>query len=101
MAKYYAESGNVRIVVHADDAHKAAIWAVHRTMQQVLPPMEDGLVTEEVDVLEPPRVLGDDIFVSERGFGRRDAMELETFEIVKKWNQLMAALAELETASTT
>lgn len=97
MAKFYVESGNVRIVVHADDAQKAAIWAVHRTMQQVLPPMEDNLVTEEIDVLEPPRVLGDEIFVSERGFGRRDALELETFEILKRWNQLMAALAELET----
>jgi hypothetical protein len=96
MAKFYVESGNVRLVVHADDAQKAAIWAVHRTMQQVLPPMEEGLMTQEVDVLEPPRVLGDNIFVSERGFGRRDAQTLETFEVVRRWNQLMAALAELE-----
>jgi hypothetical protein len=65
-------------------------------MQQVLPPMEEGLMTQEVDVLEPPRVLGDNIFVSERGFGRRDAQTLETFEVVRRWNQLMAALAELE-----
>jgi hypothetical protein len=97
MAKFYVESGNVRLVVHADDAQKAAIWTVHRTMQQVLPPMEEDLVEEPVDVLEPPRVLGDEMFISERGFGRRDALTLETFEVVKKWNQLMAALAELET----
>ena len=41
MAKFYVQSGTFRSVVAADSARKAALWAVHQVMQQVLPTDED------------------------------------------------------------
>ena len=40
--------------------------------------------------------LGETISASERGFGRADADEFDTFDLVTEWNQLMLALERLE-----
>ena len=37
MSKYYVQSGTMRTVVQAETTRKAALWAVHQAMQQVLP----------------------------------------------------------------
>ena len=37
MAKYYVQSGTMRSVVEAESSRKAALWAVHQAMRQVLP----------------------------------------------------------------
>ncbi|MCA9154677.1 MAG: hypothetical protein R3C99_21685 [Pirellulaceae bacterium] len=100
MAKFYVQSGTLREMVQADDARKAALWAVHRSMQQILPIYDDHAMPasekHQVAQLQGLFVLGDEIRLSELGFDRDDALEFETFDIVTEWNQLMIALARLE-----
>ena len=101
MAKYYVQSGTVRTIVAADDSEKAALWTVHKTMQQVVPVYEDVELTatekNEVAQVQGIMVLGSAVKVSEQGFDRDDAEELDTFELVTHWHQLMMALTRLET----
>lgn len=99
MAKYYVQSGNIRTVVSADDAEKAGLWIVHRTMQQVMPVYEDDELSPEqkgeVAVVEGVMVLGNTVKTSELGFDRTDADETDTFDLVQHWHQLMVALSRL------
>lgn len=100
MGKFYVESGNIRTVISADDQEKAALWVVHRAMQQVTPVHGDLELspTEKCEIAknEGVMVLGSEFSVSETGFGQADAVQLDTFELVVHWNQLMVALAKLE-----
>jgi hypothetical protein len=94
MPKYYVESGNVQMVVHAKNARGAAIWAVHRVLGRALPFLAD----EATDHLEPSRevMLGALMKTSERGFGRTDAAMHDTFDVVTEWNRLLIALDKLQ-----
>lgn len=100
MAKYYIQSGTVRTIVSADDHEKAALWTIHKTMQQVVPIYDDAELTAEekgdVALAQGIMVLGETVRISERGFDRADAYQLDTFELVAHWHQLMVALARLE-----
>ncbi len=100
MAKYYIQSGTVRTVVSADDSEKAALWTVHKIMQQVVPVYDDiELSAEEkndVALMQGVMVLGNTVKISERGFDREDAEQLDTFELITHWHQLMVALSRLE-----
>jgi len=94
MAKFYVESGSFQLVTHAADERAAAIWAVHRTMSDVLPFLAEsgrkGLDGNAVGKL------GETMSVSEQGFGREDAVKFKTFAIVSDWNHLVTALEKLE-----
>ncbi|TWU21333.1 hypothetical protein [Novipirellula artificiosorum] len=99
MSQYYVQSGNLRTVVQAQSSVKAAIWAVHQAMQQVLP--VDEAPTASVANVEDPRpvtviMLAKRIRISERGFDRRDATELSTLEVMSQWNEMVATLDRLE-----
>lgn len=100
MAKYYIQSGTIRTVVSADDQEKAALWTVHKTMQQVVPVYDDVELSAEekgdVALVQGVMVLGNTLKVSELGFDREDADEWDTFELLAHWHQLMLALARLE-----
>ena len=100
MAKFYVQSGNIRTVVSADDSEKAALWIVHRAMQQVMPVYEDDELTPEqkgeVASVQGVMVLGNSILTSEVGFDRADATAVDTFDLIQHWHQLMVALARLE-----
>lgn len=93
MAKFYVESGSFQLVTHAADERAAAIWAIHRTMSDVLPFLAEGRGEHEE---EQPSKLGDTMRVSEQGFGRADAACFKTFAIVSDWNHLVTALEKLE-----
>ncbi len=86
MSKYYLQSGTLRVVISAEDEMRAALWAVHRAMQQIVPLYEDELLSPEEKsqfaALEGLVVLGDDIFISEQGFDRADALQFAT---LKSW----------------
>lgn len=102
MAKYYVESGTMQMVVQADDERKAALWAVHRAMQQILPMYDNDEIPVPqkhfVAIAEGWMTLGDTITLNELGFGRNDGISYETFDVVTEWNQLMIALAKIEQA---
>ena len=100
MAKFYVQSGDCQQVVQAEEARQAALWAIHQTMENLLPIDEldwiecDGLgiVKYENDFLP----LAKTIKVSERGFGRSEAAEYETVDVLTEWNHLLVALARIE-----
>ena len=100
MAKFYIQSGTMRATLAAEDSHRAALWAVHQAMQQIVPTYDDCDLTaeekSEVAMTEGMLVLGDTIRISEQGFDREDAEEMTTFAVVNEWNQLMVALERLE-----
>ncbi len=100
MAKFYVQSGTVRTVITADDCEKAALWVVHRTMQQVVPVYDDSELSPnekgEVAVVQGIMVLGNSVQISEQGFDREDSVKLDTFDLVVQWHQLMVALSRLE-----
>ncbi len=100
MAKFYIQSGTLRNVIDSDDCQKAALWAVHRVMQQIAPVYDDQTLTpdqkEDTAMIEGLLVLDSTIRISEQGFDRDDAAQVETFEAVMHWHQLMMALDKLE-----
>jgi hypothetical protein len=100
MAKFYVQSGTVSTIISAEDAERAALWAVHCAMRQVVPVYEDEELTpdekSQVGVVQGIMVLGNSIRISEIGFDRSDSLEMDTFEMLVQWHQLMVALAKLE-----
>lgn len=117
MAKYYIQSGNVTFVVSACDVEGAALWTMHRIMDEKICDYEQALLDGYVDpfslpiseqeiegvpqaipydaMLEGLAEFGESIRVSQIGFGRDDAGELETEEIFHQWRQLMQAVDRL------
>ncbi len=100
MAKFYVESGTMQCVVSADNSRAAALWAVHRAMQQIIP-LDDAVdTTPEAKQLRSREtgvmVLGSTIRTSERGYGSTDGEQMPTFEVVTEWNQLVNTLDRLE-----
>lgn len=98
MAKFYVESGSLRLIVDAADARRAALWTVHRAMEHILPTEEEELDVDNLPEIEPvgSMVLGDAIRLSERGFENEDVTHYETLDIVSEWSQLMQALTRME-----
>ncbi len=98
MAKFYIESGSLRLIVDAADARRAALWAVHRALEHILPNEEEELDVDNLPEVEPigSMVLGDAIRLSERGFENADAAQFETLDVVSEWSQLMQALTRME-----
>ncbi len=100
MAKYFVQSGTMRCVVQAQSSRKAAIWAVHQAMQQVLPMDDPCGVTPESKTEKAAHsgvsVLSTRVTISERGFDRNDGTSVATLDIVSEWNQLVTTLDRLE-----
>jgi hypothetical protein len=100
MAKYYVQSGIYREVIQADDARKAALWAIHHVMEDVLPIYDDPTLEmkerHQVAVLQSCLVLDDGIYLNERGFDRFDSQRFDTNELVGEWHQLIVAIESLE-----
>src|SRR4051812_41729797 len=93
MAKFYVQSGNLKMVLQARDSRCAAIWAAHRELSETLP---------FLDGEEPNNVTGkassglaETIHVSQRGFDRKDATVFQTLDIVSEWSRLLVALDRL------
>ena len=100
MAKFYVQSGNVQTIISADDSEKAALWAVHCAMRQVVPVYEDEELNphekSQLSVTEGVRVLGNSILVNEIGVDRADSTQFDTFELLVHWHQLMVTIDRLE-----
>lgn len=99
MPKYYVQSGSVRGIVDCFDEECAAVWAVHRAMGRALeldhPPVDDvnqskGLVGEGMFLLD------DFVRISERGFDRSDACEVDSHMAFLQWHQLTKAIESLQ-----
>lgn len=97
MDKYYVQSGNLRRIVQAETPRKAALWAVHQVMRQILP-IDEGSGNETRAEKEDENVLalGGRVRISRRGYDREDARELVTMDVVADWNQMVMTLDRLE-----
>lgn len=100
MAKYYVQSGTLRTIVQAESARRAALWAVHQAMQQVLPmevadPAPSTATNEQISG-GGVAVLSGTVRISERGFDNSDAATMLTMDVVNEWNQLVTTLDRLE-----
>jgi hypothetical protein len=100
MAKFYVESGTLRCAVSAENSRAAALWAVHRAMQQIMP-LDDAVDSTPESKHQLSRgvgvmVLGSTVRTSERGYGSEDSTQMPTFEVVTEWNQLVNTLDRLE-----
>jgi hypothetical protein len=93
MAKFYVQSGNLKMVLQARDTRCAAIWAAHRKLSDMLPFLGDG---ENHSTFQGEACgLAETIRVSQQGFDRRDAKVFETLDIVSEWSRLLIALDRL------
>ena len=85
MPKYYVESGHLQLVVDAIDSEDAAVKAIQWSFDKA----ERGQSDESLRSPEEAEVRDGDfdveIEVSERGFGRLDAMIFDTLEVVAAW----------------
>jgi len=115
MAKYYIQSGSVSFVVCATDAEGAALWAMHRVIDEKICDheeqtlldkwFEDDSDEEPIDgvpqavpyeaMLDGLAEFGEMIMISEIGAGRDEAGLLHTEDTFAQWRQLMQAVDRL------
>jgi hypothetical protein len=85
MAKYYVQSGHVKLILDAEDARQAAIdtfqWSCDKqTTIHADSPLEHVQMAEHFGWQ-----LDDVIQVSELGFDRADSEQFDTLDIVAAW----------------
>jgi hypothetical protein len=85
MPKFYVESGSARCVIDASNAQGAAIrafqWSCDSRDSVLAPEWLDETAVSEADGWE----LGEEVRVSEQGFGRHDAVLFDTLDLVPLW----------------
>ncbi len=98
MAKFYVQSGTLRAIIDSPDAERAALWAIHTAMEQVMP-LESGPESTEMIVCGPTNMiaLAETIELSEIGFDRGDCLRIDTFDAFQHWNMLLKAVEKLNT----
>ena len=96
MAKFYVQSGTLRAIIDSADAERAALWAVHTAMEQVMP-LESEHATVEMVSSGPTDMiaLSETIELSEVGFDREDCLRIDTFQAFQHWSQLLKAVEKL------
>ena len=99
MTKYLVQSGTLRTTVDAESSRKAALWAVHQAMQQVLPVDDDSQTVAQKSEAAGERgvhVLDRQVHVSEVDGDASRGCTLTTMEVVRQWNDMVSALDRLE-----
>ena len=99
MAKYYVQSGQVKMIMDAQDVQGAALWAVHSRLGSIASIYEGEEYTEaeQLDQVLMAALIELDttVSVSELGFDRSDAVVMESFDLAVQWHQLARALMRL------
>ncbi len=98
MAKFYVQSGTLRAIIDSEDAERAALWAIHIAMEQVIP-LESEQKSIEMIASGPSSMiaLAETIELSEIGFDRDDCLRIDTFDAFQHWNLLLKAVEKLNT----
>ncbi len=96
MAKFYVQSGTLRAIVDSEDAERAALWAIHTAMEQVMPLESEHGSIEMIDNGPSNMIaLAETIELSEVGFDREDCLRIDTFDAFQHWNLLLKAVEKL------
>ena len=77
MPKFYVQSGQVQVILDAQDAEQAALTAFQWWCER----QAEAMFANESD----DRQLGNEILVSEAGFGAVDAESFPTLDILMAW----------------
>lgn len=85
MAKYYVESGPVRLIFDARSPIHAAVKAFEWTCRQQDTIETDCPVEHALEADRRGWQLDDLVFINERGFGRPDALAVETVDVLMEW----------------
>jgi hypothetical protein len=100
MGAYLVESAERRMAITADDAHKAALWFVHRALERLLPMYDDDSWTREEKERaarhEARQVLNSEVVVRERGPIHCRTWRFDTMALATLYNELMMALTDLD-----
>ena len=80
MPKFYVQSGQVQVILDAQDAEQAAITAFQWWCERQAEAMFDVFADDADD-----RQLGNEILVSEAGFEAGDAESFPTLDILMAW----------------
>jgi hypothetical protein len=97
MAKFYVQSGSVRAIVDSLDMDRAALWVVNEVMTATLPiddMSDDEATVEGADRIEG-QYLSETIKISEQGFDRDDACEVDVLNAFRHWYELYQAVSIL------
>ncbi len=98
--KYYVQTGNCKNICQSRDAEAAALWSVHQFLdQRVNLGAIDWFDDSEMDNVELFRAfleLGEEVHVSEIGFGRCEAGWFDTADLMMQWQQLMIAVHRMD-----
>jgi hypothetical protein len=85
MAKYYVQSGSVKLILQANNARRAAIAAFQWTCERQAT-IDAGSPLEHVQIAEQMGwQLEETIVVGERGFDQPDSRSFDTLDIVAAW----------------
>ena len=103
MSKYYVTCGTHQLLITAECAEQAAM----RMMDELMSPhawiYDDAELSEQTRrdhlVLEALLHLQPEVIVSERGFGRDEAGQYGTPELIDRWHKLMTGLSRLFVAA--
>jgi hypothetical protein len=80
MPKFFVQSGQVQVILDAEDAEQAAITAFQWWCERQAEAMFDVFDDKSDD-----RQLGNEILASEPGFGAADAESFQTLDILMAW----------------
>ena len=100
MSKFYIRCGSLEYLTTADDARTAALWAIHQYLSRRVDldtiDWSDPCTIERSDWVTPLLMLGENLTASQRAFGADDAGCFDTADLLTEWNQLVVAVARLE-----
>jgi hypothetical protein len=100
MAKFFVQSGTLRTIIHAESAQKAAVWAIHQVLGQVLPldPAVEGKPwsSRPAEHGSQMHTLESIVRVSDHGYDTGNIRQWETLQLVSQWNELVTTLNRLE-----
>ncbi len=85
MPKFYIESGPVRLIFDAGNAEQAAVKAFQWTCDRQAEIEAASPLDHLMQANEGGWQLADEVWVSERGFGRWDADVFDTLTVFEAW----------------
>ncbi|MGB7327829.1 MAG: hypothetical protein WBD31_23335 [Rubripirellula sp.] len=99
MAKYYVQCGPLQVVLVADTVRQATIAAIDKSLRVHAWIYDDAELSNQDCrdhlMIEALLHLDPTMQVSEKGFGRTDAMLVGTPEAIEAWHNLMVGMNRL------
>ena len=100
MRKFYATSGRCQKIVGSRDAESAALWSLHQFLDEQVDldtiDWFDEAEIDNLDLIQALISLGEEVCISEIGFGRSEAGCFDTADVMTQWQHLMIAVNRMD-----